>query len=1755
MPPKKRKPVVVGTVSTRSTRRESIVNIEVPKLKGRYKKVSKDVSIEPSTKKEKEEIPISSTEETVSVPLKEQASETLNFASDEVALDNVALQEEVCSSEPLVVPKDKISNVDTKKKASGKRLSLVDQPMEVEVPKDEACSIATKKKASGKRLSVTDTPMEVEVGDEPMEIEVETSTEAKTKEDIIDVTEHDYTSYTVDSDPVKRTSESPEQPKSGILDILNDWSDEGNSADLVLSHKEKSLAEDQQSLIDILEGNATEPLKPLVISTDGPRSYDENIIEECVVEDDFNIVSIDNIETSQEATSSSTESRRFTRSSQKSQNIKIRIQTGDEVQSMVFKKTAEGVVAVQDEFLSDPDNNEMHSNDSNYEVHEEHVICDSLEPIIEKLEQKLENVLKVKANESEGLNEKISKLSVKEETDDKTPKKHWKKSLYFATKTSPEINETDESPKPKKQFSMQMIDTKQTEFNYQAYKFKNLETEGESTSTSNDSNHPKSLLRPSKKKESMSPESLNQMRSNIDASISEVLRRYTSEDVSTSDSKQTKKPSKSKQNKLKKDLESWDDVRRSDRIKTILPVKKKSRGLVKSKSEPALSTDESSIQSDSDKPTPAPSPKPTKTVKMKPKSKSMDNLDQQDIPKVTVTPQELPKPPNIKPDKSGKAEIAARLKTFAHLKENQYKTDRQVSKEAKEMVCDCYLAEEDIEKNEYGCGDDCLNRLLMIECGELCQVRERCTNKKFQKSAFAPVEVFKTEKKGLGLRAAANIAYGEFILEYIGEVLDPDEFDKRAEEYAKDKNIHFYFMSLRSDAIIDATMKGNISRFINHSCDPNAETQKWTVNGELRIGFFSTRTILAGEEITFDYQFQRYGKEAQKCYCEAQICRGWLGERPDDSDDDEEEEEEEDEEEEEEPQKVEPTKSEVQIPPEAVKELITAEIVSSSEPVEKPDVPEGAAVATEITGEAPIQQPSPKKTVKKKSKKEILFEDFDQLNDEIDMLVTTGLKNQAHTLKLSRLMVRAKDLEQRKKLLRVLRRGELPCRRLFLDYHGLRLMHGYMIDAQQLKPNLKEATPKVDVSQTKLELLQTLAVLPIQNKTMLIESKVLPAVEKWSKNEDIVEDGDQRELRRSKRHYMDSSEKEKIDEIKFLATKLLEEWKNLKQIFRIPKKQRIEQMKEHEKEANRKFIEVSHAQEKESSRKNDHRYRSWSRYKSERESSNKKRYEDKGRPSAEYLKISKHERRKLFALQMELKEEERRSQQREMWRQHEINCMLIGADPRFTAPFDPSKGFQYIWNPSLGQWQALPVPTSQNRGVFNSPVTPHSTPGVPTPYSTPKPSYVTHYPPPMMSLPGMQSASSQYSGIPPQLNPMGSMVQGINAPAPVMPGNVLGITSLQSNPGIAGIVAAMPGINTPPLQLPIYEEDPSQVRFAGPIPPPAKLPPKWRCAKDKYGRPYYYHLVIRKSQWEPPPLPEIKPEPELVSASESSDSDSSSTTLSDSSDDSDTDDEDDAKLLVQVKKQISMKSVLPDRVKKEVAWESESVTPSPDIKLESDNDEIPAKLLSSIDQRLKEQFSLDDQGPPKKKRREGLCQEIIISPRTEEDRKHYKENMKKYKATKEKLKRQKEQMLLQAKKKARLSMDVDDVKKLREKRSTKTSPNRSRHRETKAMEDEHAKKIKETFRLNMANTVVSCLNVHKKPECKDAKITSTDDFKHLARKLTHHVMVKEIKHLATIDDLVCNDNVKSKAREFIKKYMSKFGEVYYRRPDEPDFID
>ncbi|CAB3407724.1 unnamed protein product [Caenorhabditis bovis] len=189
------------------------------------------------------------------------------------------------------------------------------------------------------------------------------------------------------------------------------------------------------------------------------------------------------------------------------------------------------------------------------------------------------------------------------------------------------------------------------------------------------------------------------------------------------------------------------------------------------------------------------------------------------------------------------------------------------------------------------CSDNsCDNVAMNMECPSSC--RAKCKNQRFAKRKYASVEAFHTGTlKGCGLRACKDIKKGKFIIEYVGEMLERDDYEKRKEKYASDKNHKHHYLCDNGQYTIDATRMGNPSRFINHSCEPNAVCQKWSVPktpGDVhRIGFFAKRNINAGEEITFDYQFANYGKEAQECFCGAPSCTGWIGSKPEDLSDDE----------------------------------------------------------------------------------------------------------------------------------------------------------------------------------------------------------------------------------------------------------------------------------------------------------------------------------------------------------------------------------------------------------------------------------------------------------------------------------------------------------------------------------------------------------------------------------------------------------------------------------------------------------------------------------------------------------------------------------------------------------------------------------------------------------------------------------------------------------------------------------------------------
>lgn len=220
------------------------------------------------------------------------------------------------------------------------------------------------------------------------------------------------------------------------------------------------------------------------------------------------------------------------------------------------------------------------------------------------------------------------------------------------------------------------------------------------------------------------------------------------------------------------------------------------------------------------------------------------------------------------------------LKTFKCLEENQYANKKLGNAKHNEfMECDCYEEFEDGTNRACDENSDCINRLTLIECvNGLCgSCGDDCQNQRFQRKQYADVAVFQTKLKGYGVRAQSDIEPHQFIYEYMGDVISEDVFRDRLVDYDQKGYQHFYFMMLQNGEFIDATVKGSLARFCNHSCNPNAYVNKWVVSGKLKMGIFAHRKILKGEEITFDYNVDRYGATAQKCYCEEPNCIGFLG--------------------------------------------------------------------------------------------------------------------------------------------------------------------------------------------------------------------------------------------------------------------------------------------------------------------------------------------------------------------------------------------------------------------------------------------------------------------------------------------------------------------------------------------------------------------------------------------------------------------------------------------------------------------------------------------------------------------------------------------------------------------------------------------------------------------------------------------------------------------------------------------------------------
>jgi hypothetical protein len=150
----------------------------------------------------------------------------------------------------------------------------------------------------------------------------------------------------------------------------------------------------------------------------------------------------------------------------------------------------------------------------------------------------------------------------------------------------------------------------------------------------------------------------------------------------------------------------------------------------------------------------------------------------------------------------------------------------------------------------------------------VCLGKNKCSNLPFDQRKYLDVYTKETGTRGNGLFTKKASIRGTFVAEYVGTILNANELAERLEKDANEPN--FYIMQLDNDVSIDARVEGNLSRFINSSCNPNCECIKFfdSRNEETRVGIFTIKDLEPDTELTFDYNVKEFGHlKTFNCKC------------------------------------------------------------------------------------------------------------------------------------------------------------------------------------------------------------------------------------------------------------------------------------------------------------------------------------------------------------------------------------------------------------------------------------------------------------------------------------------------------------------------------------------------------------------------------------------------------------------------------------------------------------------------------------------------------------------------------------------------------------------------------------------------------------------------------------------------------------------------------------------------------------------------
>lgn len=222
-----------------------------------------------------------------------------------------------------------------------------------------------------------------------------------------------------------------------------------------------------------------------------------------------------------------------------------------------------------------------------------------------------------------------------------------------------------------------------------------------------------------------------------------------------------------------------------------------------------------------------------------------------------------------------KNEVHSKPPTYSHIHGLRYDSNNRPKKSLPTgEQCQC----------SERCDDQCFNRMALVECcGEgpssNCRLGvAKCGNRSLGKRQFVKCKPKRETGKGWGLMTLESVPKGKLVHEYVGEVINEAEKERRLVEWSREhpNDPNFYIMGLGIGWFVDARECANMSRFINHSCDPNCQVTTINVRGYKRNGIFAIRDINAGEFLSYDYHFDTKQADKFLCRCGAKKCRGTM---------------------------------------------------------------------------------------------------------------------------------------------------------------------------------------------------------------------------------------------------------------------------------------------------------------------------------------------------------------------------------------------------------------------------------------------------------------------------------------------------------------------------------------------------------------------------------------------------------------------------------------------------------------------------------------------------------------------------------------------------------------------------------------------------------------------------------------------------------------------------------------------------------------